>query len=304
MLAMITSFRALALARDWEHHVWLLERTVESMLAQTNPDVVVVVACHDIPESHLARNPRVHFLPVKFSPPARDNDDMCVDKVLKLSVGANWAVDQGCDYLMFNDGDDLVSNRISAMVAEGHGATGWYSASELFYTYGGRLLRYHKIAGMRSGPCVILRSDLAEFAVPPFKGEWTDIIKRGGEERYLGLLARHGEKTSVLAAVGLGNFREFMIQRGQPLLPMPFPANVVINHSDSTSHVPGGMGSYYFVGIPQRFSRRVALSRLKQRMRWLPTLRLLSPSLRREFSIPPDSEIPAAYRTSGSLFWR
>jgi hypothetical protein len=301
---MITSFRARALARDWDHHVWLLERTINSMLRQTNSDVFAVVACHDIPKSSLTRNNKVHFLTVKFPTPKKENDDMCVDKVLKLSLGSEWAVAQGCEYVMFNDADDLVSNRIAAFVAAHAGAPGWHSTSELFYTYGGRLLRDHKLPDMCSGPCVILRSDLVEFASPPFEGEWCEIIKRGGEGHYLQLLARHHEKTCVLAAVGLQNFREYMARRGQALLPMPFAANIVINHSDSTSHVPGGIGSYDFAGRAQRPALRPALAKLRQGIRWLPTLRLLTPELRREFSVPPSAEIPPARRNGGSVFWR
>ena len=53
MIAFCTSFRARLLANDWQYHVWLLERVVHSMLAQTHGDVQVVVACHDVPESRL-----------------------------------------------------------------------------------------------------------------------------------------------------------------------------------------------------------------------------------------------------------
>lgn len=301
---MITSFRARALARDWEHHVWLLERVIESMLGQKEHEVVVVVACHDIPESCYAQHPRVHFLPVEFPPPERNNDDMCVDKVLKLSAGAAWAVAQGCGYVMFNDADDLVSNRIGGLVAKGGGAAGWYSTSEYFYTYGGRLVRDFKIGGLFSGPCVISRTDLLEFGAPPYEGKWVEIITQGGEHNYLNLLARHGQRTCALAAVGLQNYRSYMAGRGVPLLPMPFAGNIVINHSDSMSHVPGGIGAYDFAGSQQRESVLTVLRRWKQRLRRLPTMRLVTPALRREFTIPPDSKIPSQYLSRGSLFWR
>src|SRR5882762_11214635 len=136
MIAFITSFRARALAQDWDHHVLLLERSVRSMLAQTRGEFYVVVACHEIPDTLLAQEPRVHFLPVNFSPPIRNNDDMCVDKVLKLSAGAAWARAQGCEYVVFNDADDLVSNRIAGFVADHRGENGWYCPCEMFYTHG------------------------------------------------------------------------------------------------------------------------------------------------------------------------
>jgi hypothetical protein len=43
---------------------------------------------------------------------------------------------------------------------------------------------------------------------------------------------------------------------------------------------------------------------MKQRINWLPTLRFLTPSLRREFSIPHDEDIPRHYQAGGSIFWR
>ena len=92
MIAFVTSFRARALAQDWDYHVWLLERTILSMLAQSRGECHVLVACHEVPDIALARDPRVRFLSVKFDPPARNNDDMCVDKVLKLTAGARWAL--------------------------------------------------------------------------------------------------------------------------------------------------------------------------------------------------------------------
>ena len=274
------------------------------MLAQTRGEFCVVVACHEIPDTPLTSEPRVHFLSVNFPPPARNNDDMCVDKVLKLSSGIAWALAQGCDYLAFNDADDLVSNRIGGFVADHHGETGWYCGSEMFYSYGGRLARYFDIPGTAAGPCVIVRADLITFATPPFSGPWSELVLNGGEANYLTLLARHQEKVNVLAAVGIAHYRKFMIGEGHPLEPLPFPANVVINHPDSTSFVAGGVGSYESVGSSRRAAWRKLLSRMAQRIKWLPTLRFVTKPLRREFMIPDDSEIPRQYRVGGSIFWR
>ena len=114
----------------------------------------------------------MHFLPVSVEVPARDNDDMVADKVLKLSAAARSARSHGYDFVAFNDADDLVSNRIGAFVADRRGANGWYTASQLFYTYGGRLMRRQRIQPPASGPCVIVRTDLLTFERPPFTAEW------------------------------------------------------------------------------------------------------------------------------------
>lgn len=295
MIAFATSLRARRLASgNWDYHVWLLERVVRSMLAQTTGDVRVVVGCHDIPQTTLAANPRVHFVPVNVEIPVRDFDDMVADKVVKLSAAAQLARSHGCEFVAFNDADDLVSNRIGAFVTGRRGANGWYTTSQFFYTYGGRLMRRQRIAAPASGPCAIVRGDLLTFERPPFTSEWARMIAAGGEERYMGFLERHNVEVCVLAAVGIGHYRQFMAGRGHPLEPLPFAGNVVINHKDSMS-TAGGTHGY-------RVMSRVAA--LKRSVRWLPTLRYASAARRAEFSIPAGDEIPAAYRGGASVFWR
>lgn len=303
MLVFITSLRARVLAKDWDYHVWMLDRTLHSVLAQNAGSMRAVVACHDLPESAFLKDPRVHFLPVGFSPPERNFDDMCADKVLKLSVGAQWAVDQGCDYVMFGDADDLVSNRIGALVESNKGAPGWYSGHTYFYCYGSRLLRLFRVPDPTSLPSVIVRSDLLSFDAPPFSGRWSEMIKQAGELSYLAQVGRHGASVNTLAAVGLANYRTFLAAEGHHLEAVPFAPMIMVNHIESTSHVPGGVGSYHQDG-PVRPAWRTFLSRIKFHLAMLPSMRLVTPTLRQEFSIPPDSEIPERYRSRGSLFWR
>lgn len=295
MIAFVTSFRARALAGDkWDYHVWLLERVVQSMLAQTAGDIRVVVACHDIPQTRLASDARVHFLPVQADIPQRNFDDMVADKVIKLSAGSRWAQSAGCEYVVFNDADDLVSNRIGAFVMASRGGAGWYTTSQRFYTYGGSLMRLQQISPTASGPCVIVRGNLLTFASPPFVAPWAEMLRAGGEGVYVDRLARHGLEVCVLAAVGISHYQGFMAGVGHPLAPLPFAANVVINHADSMSTTGGANG----------FQWLSTMGSLKRSVRWLPTLRLALPGVRREFHIPPDHEIPSGFRGGASVFWR
>jgi hypothetical protein len=295
MIAFVTSFRARALAQDWDHHVLMLERAIRSMLAQAQGECRVVVACHEIPDTPLTHEPRVHFLPVDFPPPDRNNDDMCVDKVLKLSAGTRWAQAKGCEYVVFTDADDLVSNRIAAVVADHRGENGWYCPSVMFYTYGGRFMRFGSIAEPASGPFAIVRADLLKFERPPFSGAWTELVIAGGESNYLRLLGQRGEMVNTLAAAGLAHYRKHMVNEGHPLKPLSFPAIVMINHHDSTSFIGGGLGSYKSVGFQ---------TTVRGFFRWLPSVRLVTQSLRHEFVIPSKNEIPRRYRTGTSIFWR
>ena len=222
---------------------------------------------------------------------------MCVDKVLKLSVGAQWALSQGCEYVVFIDADDLVSNRIAALVASHRGENGWYCPSVLFYTHGGRLMRFCNIPEPASGPFAIIRADLLKFDKPPFSGAWTELVIADGDSDYLRLLGRHGEMVNTLAAVGLAHYLKYMTDEGHPLKPLPFPAIVMINHNDSVSCAGGGLGSYLSMAVGFQAAVRGFI-------RWLPSIRLVNPSLRREFVIPLKNEIPRRYRTGASIFWR
>ena len=292
MIAFVTSLRARALAKDWDHNVMMLERAVQSALAQVHGESCAVVACHEIPKTPLAGESRVHFLPVNFSPPARIFADMCVDKILKLSVGAQWARARGYQYVAFTDADDLVSNRIVEFVANHSDENGWYCPAVMFYAYGKRFTRFVAYRGSFAGPCVIVRTNLLKFEAPPFSGSWTKLAIADGESNYLELLGRHGQMVNTLAAVGHGHYREYMTNEGYPLKPLPFPPILMINHADSISL---GEGSYQPVGL------QTVLRRL---VRWLPSVRFLTPSVRNEFLIPPNNEIPNRYRRQGSIFWR
>jgi hypothetical protein len=304
MLAIITAFRSRLLARDWDYHVWLLQRTLDSILSQTNDAFVVAVVCHEKPKIPRVGDPKVRFLPVDFPPPQRHNDDMCADKVLKLSVGAEWAISEGCDYVMFTDADDLVNRRLSEFVAAHSGANGWYTPSEFYYAYGSRWVRKNYRPPTVSGPGVIVRSDLLKFATCPFAGIWLNMIVEGGERQFAEILGRRNRQINTLAAVGLANFQKLMTTEGHPLEPLPFTNNVVINHVDSTSHVPGGIGTAVPERLAARAKLRTHLGRLKRVGLTLASVRPVTHALCEEFTIPAPDVIPPAYRRMGSMFSR
>jgi hypothetical protein len=304
MLAIITAFRSRHLAKDWEYHIWLLQRALDSMLAQTNDAFVVAVVCHEIPTMSQSKHPKIRFLPVDFPPPQRNNDDMCVDKVLKLSVGAEWAISERCDYVMFTDADDLVSRRISEFVAVHSGANGWFTPFEFVHTYSSRWLVKHFQPPIMSGPVVIVKSDLLKFASVPFTDTWLELIIEAGEKKYADLLAGRRRKINTLAAVGHTHFQRLMKAEGYPLEPLPFPGYVVINHADSTSQVAGGLGSAAPENAVARYTLRSRVNHVKRIGLSLPSLAPLTHAVRREFTIPAPDIIPKPYKSRGSLFAR
>lgn len=265
MLTFIISMRARALSKDWAHHTWLLEKTVDSILAQTDSGFDVVVVCHDIPDIPQVRHPKVHVLPVDFPPPRRTNDDMCIDKVLKVSGGIEWAMARGSDYVMFVDADDLVSRRLSAFVAAHRGENGWYFHDGFVHRYGERWVRTQALHHRICGTCVIVRTDLLRFAPSEFC---------------------RGATTNTLADVGIEFYLPHLAAQDSPIKPLPFPGAIYILHPDSTSEVPGGDGYRLAGSFPQRPPWRRALGWVKRTAIALPTVRPVTAKLRTEFTIP------------------
>lgn len=265
MLTFIIPLRARALAKDWALHLELLERTVDSILAQSHPAFAVAIVCHDAPEIRQVRHSAVHVLRVAVPLPQRTNDDMCVDKVLKLSRGVDWAVEHGSDYVMFVDADDLVSRRLSAVAAEHPAANGWYLPRGFLHRYGDWWVRAHSPHHLICGTSAIIRTNLLR-AEPV---AWC-----------------RGEIVNTLAAAGHGAYLRHMAEQGAPLAPLPFAGAVYVLHDDSLSEVPGGVGHRLGGTADQRPLWRRALSRGKRVALQLPTLRLITPRLRAEFTIP------------------
>jgi hypothetical protein len=300
MLTIVTCLRSRAVSSNWGYHVWLLQRTLDSLLAQTHPDFRIIVVCHEIPEIPQLKDPKVHGLSVSFSPPARNNDEMCADKVLKLTAGIAAALEQGTDYVMFADGDDLVSNRVAGFVAERPGTNGWFSNTELFYRYGGNLVRRYDLPHTHAGPNVIVRANALRFADASDTSEfWRRAVSSNDDDRYIQALVANGPRVNTLAAIGHTKYRALLDSMGCSLEPLPFVASVVILNPDSTSNVPGGEGSAVDAS-PQKYPLwRKKISRAKQVLQSAHTLRWLTPAMRQEFSIPVGGAVPPEFRTGG-----
>jgi hypothetical protein len=304
LFGIVTAFRSRSLARNWDHHVWMLQRTLSSMLAQTNDAFVIFLVGHEIPDILQIKHPKVRCLSVDFPPPQRNNDDMCVDKVLKLSIGMERAIGEGCTHIMISDADDLVSRRLCDLAARNRNTNGWYSPSTFFHAYGSRWVRKSFCARSVSMPCAIVKADLLRFANPPFSGAWAKMTIKGGERAYLELLASRNRKVNTFAAAGHAYFQRLMMVEGDPLIPLPFVGTIMINHFDSTSYVTGGLGTI----VPERPALRATLRRRLVRYRrlvsTLPFIRPVTWALREEFTIPALRDIPAAPRQKGSMFSR
>ena len=290
MLGFVTSLRARAVARDWGRHVWLLERTVDSMLATGTRDVVVV--CHEPPPIAQANDPRVAMVPLDVPVPARNNDAMCVDKVLKVSAGIATLQSRGVRYIGICDADDLVHRELGEFIASRDGENGWYAPVMLTYAYGGRWIRRRVMPDAIAGPFAIVRADLLRFDEPPFRGWWVDDLRADREDAYLATLAAERRPVCTMVAAGHPRYCELLAREGRPLAALPFSAHLMINHDDSTSSVEGGAGSA---------QRPTAAQIVRHAHHWVPQLRPLTAAMRRDFTIP--FAVPDAY-AGASVLWR
>lgn len=293
MLAILTSLRAKALANDWAYHTWLLDKALDSITAQRNRDFMVYVGCHDIPDSKHRRNAKVEFQSVDFAPPQRTNVEMCIDKVLKLSAGVEWAKSKGSRYVMFTDADDLISNRISELASREPTQAGWFCPGHFLYTYGSHLVEKCVYPPFQSGPYVLVRTELLNSDAPPFSGKWADMILRV-DAPYVNRLAARARPVNTLAAVGHIDYQALMAAEGKPLIEMPFWSTTMIQHGDSTSSISGGRGSSLQSNTPRTL--RSILGSYKRATVKLTRSKFITPAFRAEFYVPKPRDIPIAYR--------
>ncbi len=274
MLIFVTSLRAKALAKDevhWRRHVWLLEQMINSCLAQTEGAVKLVVVCHDLPETSWQTDSRVHFIQTNIPHPKREFWDMTVDKGIKISIGAKWALSQGARYVMYADADDLVSNKLAAHLKQNTDAPGWYFDSGYAYKYGDNWLLHRRDQHLKCGTCAIFRAEMLQF-------EKQDDYR--------------GCEVEILAAKGHNMYFSAMQERGHHLRRLPFPGSIYISHPDSTISL-WNQGSGV---LPVPVVRR-ALGLLKMAALQLPHMRPLTTRLKTEFGIPPKHSLPPEWRT-------
>lgn len=255
VLTFVTSIRARAVAADWDHHVRLLERTLRSCLAQTDPEVRVLVGCHDRPSVGID-DPRLEFLALDLPVPRHDHAEMVCDKVLKISAAAQKAIADGSRFIMFADADDLVSRRLAWFARQHPDANGWYFSEGYSHQYGRPWLTRTRHHHLLCGTAAVLRSDLLRFA---------------HSDEYRGGLV------NTLAAAGHHEYAAILGAQGHPLEALPFAGSVYIQHDGSLARLAHTTATVA--------PRRPALGRVRRAARDLAGLRPLTPALTREFTI-------------------
>ena len=254
-------------SRDWGLERANLARTAKSIAAQRAPGWQAVVAANHgadlppLPEGfHVAR---VDLPPNPGHDLIRSDKDRAIalvrrDKGLRIAAALRRAAQTAAPggHVMFVDGDDLVSNRLSEFVRAHPGAPGWRLERGWCFDLDERFAiptpgRFDKLCGSSH----LLRADLLALPTPEDPG-YLDRVSR--------LLGAHRLTSEILEA------------EGHALAPLPFPgAAYLVGHRNAHSLSRGLFAQFFLHGAWLR--RPLAtLAKLKQ-------VRRLDADFRREF---------------------
>lgn len=190
--SIIIPFRPKAESIDWENESRLLSQTITSVLRQTYSAFKVFVLYTDRP-SELIEHEKIAYVEFPFGHQSYDaipireelflkfkSEKMVVrrwDKARKLTYGCKLAKEEGYQYIMALDADDLLSKCLFSLLAaesENGKCPGWYMEKGYVYkppSY--YLIRVPKQMRFLNGSTHILRSDL--ITIPDFSStNWQD----------------------------------------------------------------------------------------------------------------------------------
>jgi hypothetical protein len=190
MLAFVIPLRSKVSSRNWTLEVRLLERTIQSILNQTDPHFNIYLVYTDKPDINII-HPKLHF--IQFPHPFLPFDHIIdikspkvkvyspkwvegeMDKGRKICLGCKIAIEEGHKYIMQVDADDLVSNRICSFVNFNleQNKAGWYVDKGYIYQEGrGYLLKQPANMNYLNGSTNIIRADLVP--IPDFRSHKTE----------------------------------------------------------------------------------------------------------------------------------
>lgn len=179
MLGFIIPIKPKRFSRDWDQDNLLLERTLKSMLQQTDKRFKIFIIYNEKPEIKIA-DTRINWIHFEFdfiqvegiedyeslikkwySP---DYATKMFDKGRKIMYGCRFAIEAECNYLMAVDSDDLVSNGIVSLVNNQTGScAGWVVRKGYMHIEGTRFFLKNRAIQNINGSTHIVRSDLVKL---------------------------------------------------------------------------------------------------------------------------------------------
>lgn len=252
--------------RNWEAACSYLSQTVGSLLNSEDLRFAVVIVGHESPEEWLPLDERIHFLSLDRPPPAQESKNTATiadDCLSKLKLGLQYAKEKlPSDYLMRMDADDFLSRKIVGFLARNKDVPGFRISNGWIWNSGDqKLIQKTEKFDWLCGSSIILRSDIAEkqFSIDQICTQIPDIVVK----------AEQGLKRSLITNEIHASAGKAMALHGLEIARVPFAGGVYrVGHVNNMTQR----------STKQIHSLRFLLGRLRR-------LRLLTPSLRKEFAL-------------------
>ncbi|GGD40804.1 glycosyltransferase family A protein [Muriicola marianensis] len=140
MFVFVIPVKSSVVSNDWALFSKLLERTLRSVVGQTNPNFKVIISCHEIPTLDYSSD-KLIFHQVSFPSPVLDglsaeekNRTREDDKARKILEGLSVAMKFDPEYVMVLDSDDCVhKNLVERTLNSGRDVPGWYMKQGYIY---------------------------------------------------------------------------------------------------------------------------------------------------------------------------
>lgn len=229
MLAFITSLRHPQNATDYGRTEQLLKETLASVTQQTSDDFVVIVVGNRRPTFDLG--PKVHFVPVDFPPPPRENGPhtgrlpFVWDKGTKIGIGLIAARAFDPDHVMIFDADDFVHRALVEFVSAHPESAGWVVDKGWMYSRARRAYRRQDQFNRYCGTCFVI--PFAAYGVP------ADLTVTATQDE---VAAGFGERLEAIMGAHKGAV-QWHRDHGRELTPLPFRA--AIYHVDTGENHSG-----------------------------------------------------------------
>lgn len=182
MIGFIVPIKPKAVSKNWDYDNLLLERTVKSICAQSDQNFRLIIVYSDKPQIKF-NHPNIIFLHYAFpSVKANEIEDLdfvleyytkeyaekMMDKGKKIHYGCKTAIQEGCEYLMGIDSDDLISSKLAAFANKNANSKnpGWRIKKGFIYEEGSWLLVKKFDIQNINGSTHIIRKDL--ITIPDF----------------------------------------------------------------------------------------------------------------------------------------
>lgn len=183
MLGFVVPIKPKVFSKDWKYDLQLLNRTVQSICSQTCDAFKLIIVYNDKPEIGFEHKNMIY---VQYPFPSVTVDEIedfdtyvvkyysrqyaerMMDKGKKIFYGSKIAMEQGCDYVMCIDSDDLISNKLAEFVNQNlnRHTAGWRIKKGYIYEEDSfALLKKYDIQNI-NGSTHIIRKDL--ITIPDF----------------------------------------------------------------------------------------------------------------------------------------